>query len=264
MFIRTVQIISLMGSVCFFTQSAMASDIAREQRLAEQIVDTIFDGEPLYLNADQHRFLGIYTESADTPVKRAVLLLHGRGYHPDWEQVIRPLRIGLTEHNWNTLSLQLPVLEKQAKYYDYVPIFGEALPRIQAGIDHLVAQGNTEIIMISHSCGVHMAMAWVRKFGTSTIDGFIGIGMGATDYKQPMREPFPFEKITVPIFDLYGGLDYPAVQNGAASRLKALQKNGDPRSRQQMLMDSDHYVHDQDDDLLKAVVDWLSATYPLP
>jgi len=234
-----------------------AADVEREKRLSDQIVDAIFDGDPLFLNADGHDFLSIYMEAAE-PAKRAVLLIHGRGYHPDWENVTRPLRIGLTEHGWNTLSIQMPVLSKGSKFYDYVPVFPEALPRIDAALAYLKAQGNEQVVMLAHSCGVHMAMAWIRANGSDAIDGFVGIGMGATDYKQPMPEPFPFARLQVPVLDVYGALDYPAVLHGADGRWKAVQKQGQPASRQIMLQDGDHYMREQDAVLLKTVAGWLN------
>lgn len=237
-----------------------ASDLAREKRLADQIIDAIFDGEPFYLTADGHEFLSIYMEAADAPAQRAALLIHGRGYHPDWEQVIQPLRTGLTDHGWNTLSIQMPVLDKEAKYYDYIPVFPEALPRIDAAIDYLKAKGNTEIVMIAHSCGVHMSMAWIKENGTDRIDGYVGIGMGATDYKQPMPEPFPFEKIDVPVFDLYGALDYGAVMRVAPDRWAAIQKQGHATSKQLMLPDADHYMDKQNGVLVETVSEWLESS----
>lgn len=236
----------------------VSPDLDREKRLAEQIIDAIFDGEPVWLDAAGNQFLGIYTESQSDSGNRAVLILHGRGYHPDWEQVVRPLRIGLTEPGWNTLSLQMPVLEKEARFYDYIPIFPAAFPRIEAGIRYLKEKGNDTIVLISHSCGVHMAMEWIRNRDSSGIDGFIGIGMGATDYGQPMKAPFPFEKISVPVLDIYGALDYPAVLYGAEDRLAAIRAAGNPLSEQVILEDADHYMHEQDDVLLETVSDWLS------
>ena len=47
----------------------------REARLAEQIVDMILDGDPVWLEADQREFLGIYTEADES--RAAVLILHG-------------------------------------------------------------------------------------------------------------------------------------------------------------------------------------------
>ena len=67
-----------------------ATDLAREQRLAEQIEDAILDGEPLWLEVDGQRFFSILTE-ADEP--RGAVLLHGMGAHPDWADIISPLRI---------------------------------------------------------------------------------------------------------------------------------------------------------------------------
>ncbi len=237
-------------------------DLTRESRLAEQIVDAIFDGEPLWLDAERHQFLGIHMESQSDASNKAALILHGRGYHPDWEQVVRPLRIGLTEFGWNTLSLQLPVLEKEAKYYEYIPILPAAFARIEAGIRYLEEQGNETIVLISHSCGVHMAMEWVRNRDSSAMDGFAGIGMGATDYKQPMKEPFPFEKITVPVLDVYGALDFPAVQNAAPDRLAAVTAAGNLHSKQIVLEDADHYMDEQDEELLEAVSTWLNNVFP--
>lgn len=243
------------------SQVKATSDLEREARLAEQIIDTIFDGEPVWLEAEGHKFLGIYMASQTGASGKAALILHGRGYHPDWEQVVRPLRTGLTRFGWNTLSLQMPVLEKTAKFYDYVPVFHQAFPRIEAGIRYLKAQGNKTIVLISHSCGVHMAMAWIRNRDSSEMDGFVGIGMGATDYKQPMKEPFPFEKISVPILDIYGAMDYPAVQDGAPDRLAAIQASGNPQSRQIILDEADHYMHEQDVVLIETVSGWLNEVF---
>ncbi len=237
------------------------SVLAREARLAAQIVDAIFDGEPVWLEAVKHKFLGVSMASKTDTDSRGVLIIHGRGYHPDWEQVVRPLRIDLTDHGWNTLSLQMPVLEKDATYYKYISIFPEAFPRIEAGIKYLKEQGNDTVVVIAHSCGVHMAMEWIRNRDISEMDGFIGIGMGATDYQQTMKDPFPFEKITVPVLDIYGAMDYPAVQHGAEDRLAAMQAAGNAKSNQVILEDADHYMHEQDEVLIETVAGWLSDVF---
>jgi len=54
-------------------------DYAREQRLKEQIVDAILDGDPVDLEADGREFLGIYTE-ADEP--RGAVLIRCRASAP--------------------------------------------------------------------------------------------------------------------------------------------------------------------------------------
>ncbi len=238
-----------------FVTPASASDLEREKRLMDQIIDAILDGDPVMLDAEGHEFMSIYTE-ADEP-RGAVLILHGRGFHPDWADTINPLRVGLIDHGWNTLSIQLPVLEKAAKYYDYVPIFGEAIPRIDAALEYLRQQGNDKIVVIAHSCGAHMAMHYVKNRGEQDFDAYVGIGMGATDYKQPMREPFPLDQMKKPILDVYGGDDYPAVQRLAGIRAQQMGGEGHPLNRQVQIPGADHYFVDMGDSLTETIAEWL-------
>jgi hypothetical protein len=235
-----------------------ASDLAREKRMVDEISEAILDGEPIWLNAGPVRFLAINTLALEQPAKGNVIILHGRGYHPDWAEVVNPLRVGLAEQDWNTLSLQMPVLEKGAKYYDYVPIFEEALPRINAAIAYIREHNDLPIVLIAHSCGAHMAMEWVREFGDGPIDAYVGIGMGATDYGQPMLEPFPLDRMKVPVLDVYGAGEFPAVIRMAPERLGMLKKAGNPLSEQVVVPDSDHYFHDRGVPLLDVVSAWLA------
>lgn len=242
--------------LCFMAP-LMASDLAREKRLADEIVDAIFDGEPEMLEANGHAFLTIYTE-ADEP-KGAVIVMHGRGFHPDWINVIQPLRVGLAESGWSTLSLQMPVLEKSAKYYDYEPIFSEAIPRIDAGITFLKEAGFKKIIILAHSCGAHMAMEYIRAKGDGDFSAYVGIGMGATDYKQPMRQAFPLDKISKPVLDVYGEEDFPAVIRLAPARLLQIKEAGNAKSKQISIPEASHYFEDQGELLTETVADWLDT-----
>ena len=66
---REVQILffPLLLLVSFLqTASAAEPNYAREERLAAEIVDVLFEGEPVELDADGRSFLTIFTE-ADEP-----------------------------------------------------------------------------------------------------------------------------------------------------------------------------------------------------
>ena len=243
----------------FIILSANASDLAREKRLADEIIDSILDGEPVYLSDGKHKFLSIYMETETEKPKGAVIIMHGRGYHPDWKDVAQPLRIGLPESGWNTLSIQMPVLSKKAKYYDYVPIVPESFSRIESAIKFLHGKNIHNIVLIAHSCSVHMSTAWFDKTGGKGINAFIGIGMGATDYKQYMAKPIPLDKIKIPVLDVYGSLDYKAVKKAAPARLSLIKTTGIAQSDQRMVKDADHYFADKGDALLNEVNDWLST-----
>ena len=237
--------------------AAAQPDYAREARLADQIVDMILDGDPVWLEADQREFLGIYTEADGAAT--AVLILHGRGFHPDWADAVNPLRVGLVERGYTTLSLQMPVLGKDSKYNDYLPIFRFAHARIESGIRFLREQGYHRVVLLAHSCGVHMGMDWIASEGDASIDAFIGLGMGATDYGQPMRQPFPLAQMQVPVLDLYGAEEFPAVKRAAPERKALILGAGQAQSRQRVLADANHYFTDQGDALVSAVADWLDS-----
>lgn len=240
---------------------AVAQDLERERRMAAEIVDAILDGEAVYLGPEGAKFLTIYTESEEEPALGTVILTHGRGFHPDWAEVVGPLRVGLAEAGWHTLSIQMPVLEKGAKYYDYVPIFPAAYPRIDAAIAFAREQFDGPVVMLAHSCSVHMTMAYAKARGFEGIDGYVGVGMGATDYKQPMASPLPLDQLTMPVLDIYGAEDFPAVGRLAPRRAENLRKGGHAGSRQLVIEGADHYFRDQEEALLEAVSSWLSENF---
>lgn len=253
---KLLSIIALFGLLVFCAGSFAAEpDYAREKRLADEIVDVILDGDPEWLQADGREFLGIYTEADES--RAAVVILHGRGFHPDWADTIGPLRVGLVDRGYSTLSLQMPVLQKDAKYYDYLPIFHHSHARIEAGIEFLRDSGHEKVILLAHSCGAHMALDWIRAKLDRSIDAYVGLGMGATDYGQPMHQPFPLDWMHVPILDLYGENEYPAVIRLAPERKAMIEKAGHPKSRQQILPGANHYFTDQGEPLVTAVADWL-------
>ncbi len=242
--------------------TSYGADLEREKRLAQEVEAGLFTGDAKTLSHPGGKFLAIDTVPQGADQKYGAIILHGRGFHPDWPDVVAPLRIFLPEHGWRTLSIQLPVLEKDAKYYDYVPIFPESYPRIESAISYLRKQGVEKIALIAHSCGVHMAMAWVREKGDSSIDAFIGIGMGATDFQQPMKQPFPLDKIKVPVLDIFGDQEYPAVLRDAPLRLAAIQKAGNPKSKQVRVVGADHYFRNNTAPKLnEEVLAWLKNAW---
>ena len=256
----------------FSLSSVSAADLNREKRMADEIVDAILDGEAVFLKAYDHEFLSIYTEADESAeaARGTAIILHGRGFHPDWQDAINPLRVGLAESGWNTLSIQMPVLEKQAKYYDYLPLFPEAIPRIEAAIayareqmedDKVHNKGNNKVVLIAHSCGAHMAMAWADTESFESIDAYVGIGMGATDYKQPMKHPFPLDKIKVPVLDVYAENDYPAVLKMATERLRLIKMAANKKSSQVVVNGAGHYYVDKGEELTQVIDQWLQSLY---
>jgi hypothetical protein len=233
-----------------------ASDLAKEQRWADQIVDALIEGEAVWLNADEQRFLSIYTESEEEGVKRAAMILHGIGVHPDWPTVIYPLRTQLPILGWTTLSLQMPVLPNEAEVKDYLPLYDEVPPRIAAGIDYLQEQGIEEIVLIAHSLGASMGSYYLATAEQSPIKAFVSIGMSADGTGGHSDEIGHLQKIAIPILDVYGEKDLPAVVNSAAARKQAGESGSD--SYQQIMMPgADHFFEGKGNELAVTVAEWL-------
>ena len=259
MFNRLITFISTVLLICIPYSQSHSSDLAKEKRMMDQVVDYVMDGEVTLLKSGSRDFLSIYMESDEQPAKGTVIIMHGRGYHPNWPELVYPLRTGLPEHGWNTLSIQMPVLSNDSTFYDYMEILPESHPRINAAVDFLKQKNNKNIIILSHSCGVHMGFDWLHKNPNAGITAFIGVGMGSTDYGQPMLKPFPLEDIKIPVLDILGENDYPAVKRNAPRRLERIKQAGNPKSQQRIVPKSDHYFTDRGDALLKEVADWLNS-----
>lgn len=236
-------------------------DYEREQRIEKQIADGIFDGEVIHLEANDHQFMAIDMEP-EVEKKGAVIITHGRGLHADWDKVTHPLRVGLAERGWRTLSLQMPVLAKGESYYAYEErTFGDADKRIAAAIKYLRDAGEDKVIIAAHSCGAHQAMHYVRLNGDAAIDAYVGIGMGATDAGEPVREPFPLDTMHVPVLDISGSDEYPSSLSTVKMRREGIERAGNPKSQIIVLPGADHYFHGKEDEMIEQVSAWLNGLF---
>jgi len=258
--LKRITINLIVGLILVIIYSPLyASDLAKEKRLREQVEDYVMEGNVIILKDGSREYLSIYMLSDKTPAKGSVIILHGRGFHPNWPELVYPLRTGLTEYGWNTLSIQMPVLSNDSTFYDYLEILPESHPRINAAIEFLNQEKVRNIILLAHSCGVYMGFDWLHKHPGSEIDAFIGIGMGSTDVGQPMLQPFSLEDIKIPVLDIRGDNDYPSVQNNAPRRWQRIKQAGNPKSQQRVVENAEHYFTDRNDALLEEVVEWLDT-----
>lgn len=236
-----------------------ASDIAKEQRWADQIVDSLLDGEAVWLEADNQNFLSIFTSAEDETQEKALIVMHGTGIHPNWDQVIRPLRVGLTEYGWNTLSIQMPVLANDAEHDDYASLFPGVVPRIDAALNYLKAQGAEDIILVGHSLGSLMTSYYLSKAGDASIKGFVAIGMSGGSKHDVMNSLNTLKAVKLPVFDLFGSQDLLEVLENRSAKMRVATKSGNRNYQQLQVEGANHFFDDKEDALVKAVADWLVA-----
>lgn len=248
------------SSIPLHANETTGPDYEREQRIAAQIEPDIFDGESVWLSANDHQFLGIHLVAEES--RGAVILLHGRDVNPEEQELINPLRVGLSESGWTTLAIQMPVLAKGKQYNDYLPILSYSHQRIESAIRYLREQGETQIILAAHSCGAHMAHSWFNLDKQHNVDAYIAMGSGATDKNQPLQTPLPFANLSIPVLDIYGSAEFPAPLAMVPDRKQMLFANGLPQSEQVKVEGANHYFSGYGDRMVGELSRWLN-TLPL-
>lgn len=243
--------------ICFgfsFATPSFASDLGKEQRWREQVADSIMDGEEVDVIVDGRGVFGIYTEP-ESESDKGIIVVHGTGIHPNWDQVVQPVRVGMVEHGWHTLSIQMPVLSNDAQYEDYVPLYPQVPARLTAAEQFLSDKGVTTMLIVAHSQGATMSSYYLAS-GASKAKALVAIGMGATQKDSHVNSAQSLKKINMPVLDLYGSNDLPGVLETAEQRKAASAHN--PGYSQQIIDGANHFFDDFNDQLIEAISTWSS------
>lgn len=237
--------------------SATKSDVGKESRWAEQVIEGLLDGDAAWLDdGNGHQFLGIFSEAGNA-AGRAVVLVHGIGAHPNWADVIYPLRDALVQHEITSLSVQMPILANDADPLDYVPLFDEVASRLNAAIDYLKDAGYNNIAIASHSMGSSMVAHYLSQESQQHISGWVAIGMGPGLGNTAINNLAALESISLPILDLYGSADLEHVLASAKQRAAAAQKQAGHSYRQVRVEGANHFFQGREAALGQAVLEWL-------
>jgi len=254
---RRVFHILLLTLIC--SPSAPASDLAREQRIREQIEDAILVGEPMTLRTGELGFLAIHTEAQTDETQGAVILLHGLGANPDWTEVIHPLRTRLPEHGWETLSLQMPVTAADAPRRDYLALIPEAATRIAFGVEFLKSRNIANIVVVGHSLGARMGIEWLAGEDVpKEITALVAVGLSADRQQRDGGTLAAIKKLQLPVLDIYGSRDLDTVLVSARARAAAARTAENPGYRQLEIEGADHFFRGLEDTLVMRVRAWLA------
>ncbi len=259
-------------------ETIAAANSAREKHWAEQLRDTIVIGEAIDLpitesTGGKNTFFAIFTAETTATPRGAIVLMHGAGVHPDWGDVIHPLRTELPDKGWATLSIQLPLTspendqdqeQDKKEAASKKQLIEASVARIDAAISFLKSRSYQQIVLISHSFGSLMALNFLQlKMAAETGDtppvkGAVLLGTPSSGTSLPLNSPSMIEKITLPLLDLYGSADRDNVLRSAKARKTAAHKAGNQRYRQAKIIGANHFYNGLNDELLTYVSGWLS------
>ena len=182
-----------------------------------------------------------------------MIVVHGTGIHPNWDQVVQPIRVAMAEYGWHTLSIQMPILRNGAEFEEYVPLYPGVPPRLKAAERFLKQKGVDTLVIIAHSQGATMSSYYLSRNGND-IQGFVAIGMSATQKDSDINSAISLENIDIPVLDLFGSGDLPVVLETAELRRRAATHN--VGYSQQAIRGANHFFDEMDDELIRAVAEW--------
>jgi len=240
---------------------SMASNVLRELEYAEEIEAALLAGEVVWLKVKGERFLTLYTATEKVTNSGTAIILHSADGHPNQKKLIKPLRTFLPDHNWATLSVQLPVLGVGAKPNEYYPLFDDAKLRIHAAIAHLQQGGVKHIVIIGYGLGGMMAIYSLKENDTATgVKAIVAISLPVPDtaYQQGQTLDFIAE-INLPFLDIFAEFDLPSITNTARQRRIAAKDN---LAYRQFKIEGEGYLFQHDEGLLvKRVYSWINRTF---
>jgi dienelactone hydrolase len=246
----------LLCLLCVGPALLLAADLARELRLSEDIERQLSFGKAVRLQADGQAFLALHEEADADGIKGGVILLHDWDGHADRMGVIQHLRMGLTRHGWETLSLQLPLASDGAPETEREGLIAEAVPRIQAAIAHYAQRNIKQMLIIGHGMGGRMALAALAQNPAANVKGLVLVGVALAEADQTGQDQL--RKVQIPLLDVMGDRDSPEVLASERLRRKTVRYGGNPNFQQASIIGADHQFLGREQMLLLRILGWLN------
>lgn len=233
-----------------------------EDEIAETLFQRTDQGEPVWLYADGQRYLALYSQPLSDMAQGAVIVVHGMGAHPDWPEVVAPVRNRLPAGGWATLAIQMPVLEPGEPLADYGKTISQSDNRIRAAIQFLSDRKFLNIVIIGHGFGAVAAANYLAG-GQTSVQAFVGVSMRNYEFLNPrLYLDEMLEGIMVPVLDIFGSRDFTEVTGDAERRrLQARRDNREDYS-QVSIEGADHSFTGVEQVLVRQIRDWLDKAAP--
>ncbi len=232
--------------------------------LHEHAIDTALSdaqelqGRIVRLQAEGSEFIAIHRPRQQGEPRGGVILLHDQAGNANSLEVIRPLRLGLADAGWDTLSLQLPAGYRNAGGANWRDQQANINARLQAGLTWLtennietqavIAQGDTGVILLLFAAtGAPPELQAVVLVSTALEDDI------ATETLAPVAE------LTLPLLDIYAERDIAGVTESAAKRRQLLANSKSQGYRQITVAGATPGYFGSDGGLLASIRAWLAA-----
>ena len=240
-----------------FAPLSQASDMAKEKRWSEQIVDSLLVGDAVWLNDGKSKFLALFADNTTPKAQGAMIVVHGIGVHPNWPDVILPIRSEFPDHGWATLSIQMPILGNDKSEKDYIPLFKEVDARLKAAVNFLKKKSFKNIAIVAHSLGATMSNQYLSAKPDSTVRAYVAISMSNNPKVKEFNNVKKLSQIkNIPVLDIFGSQDLDSVMKYAKARAQA-GKKANKRYSQKKINGADHFYQSKNEPLIRTIRLWL-------
>jgi len=205
--------------LCLQSQALQATNYYVEEQISRKLQQEVDEKEIVWLRLDDSlKNLALFKEAQGIDVLGSILILADLNHHPDWPHIIRPLRNNLANHGWNTLSIQMPIKEKQMSKSQLDHIYDISEARIKAAVDYLVKNKNPNIVIIGRRHSANIAIKYLidNKKESEKIAALVTISSFDSQWinsSQLLRE------LPIAYLDVYAQNDSPEVLLSAPKRL---------------------------------------------
>lgn len=213
------------------------------------------DGEVIALQAGDDTAVAIHRRPADNDILGGVVLIHGPGTNADSHAVVRPLRIGLADAGWDTLSIQLPAAYDDATSADWHAQAPMIEARLGAALDWLRQRGIDRSVVIGVGESGRIALRFATSRPADQLVAVIMVGSPAGFDSDEERKALG--DLARPLLDLYAERDRADVLDNLQQRATAVRDAKLEGYTQRAVAGATADFRGLDDALLSSVRAWL-------
>lgn len=189
---------------------AAQADLATEHRLARLLLERQdLVGEPVALGDPAAPVVAVQVDGRLPQRRGGVVLLHDSHANADAADVIHPLRVGLADAGWDTLSVQLPVAYPGAGSADVAVI----AQRLALARQWFAERDVDDVVVIAHGDSGGAALSGIAEPAALPVRALVLVSNPADSGSEES-----FARLRIPLLDVVAENDTPPVLSGSAER----------------------------------------------
>ncbi|NOY62596.1 MAG: DUF3530 family protein [Gammaproteobacteria bacterium] len=225
--LRSNVIVVLLIAVLTLTTTAQAEEgktkTSTPKAPPQRLMEADDPGVAQWLSVNEQQIVAIYTEEQAGRNFGGVIIIGDAAMHPNWPDVIAPLRRGLPEAGWATLSIASPDIVADTKKQ------GELLTQpitayINAAVQLFQSKRIQNIAVIGYGLGANLIATYLSQNRSKQVIAFVAISLDGRKIPDTLLSAPFLKNISIPILDIYGSNDFRRVIQKAHSRANSISK----------------------------------------